>query len=122
MNKVLGEIPHYNLLREGVCPPYLVLINSFSKRYSMMGWRIGWMEASEEVITATLKVHTNLTHNLGRFHQQVAGPLLNDPDVEAEIGAHARQIEAQLSTLVGAIPAAETELTCERLQQQKVIS
>jgi aspartate/methionine/tyrosine aminotransferase len=94
---------HYNLLCEGEWPPYLVLINSFSKHYAMMGWRLGWMAAAEPIISAALKVHTNLTLNLGNFHQQVAGTLLNDPEVEAEVAGHALQIERQLGTLAGAL-------------------
>jgi aspartate/methionine/tyrosine aminotransferase len=94
---------HYNLLHESEWPPYLVLINSFSKRYSMMGWRLGWMAGPEAIITAAVKAHTNLTLNLVGFHQTVAGSLLNDPAVEAETAAHVQQIERQLNALSNAL-------------------
>lgn len=90
---------HYNLLCEGEWPPYLIMINSFSKRYAMMGWRLGWIAGSEAVINAAVKAHTNLTLNLVGFHQQVAGALLNDLEVEAETAAHVLQIERQLKSL-----------------------
>lgn len=94
---------HYNLLNEGSLPPYLVLINSFSKHYSMMGWRLGWMAASPAIIDAAVKVHTNLTLNLGNFHQDAAAVLLNDPSVDAEIERHVAQIERQMQQLAQAI-------------------
>ncbi len=95
----LFDKPHYNLLREGHWPPYLVLINSFSKRYAMMGWRLGWLAAAEAVVDAAIKVHTNLTLNLGSFHQEIAGTLLNDPEAETGLAGHTRQIQAQLEQL-----------------------
>jgi len=103
---VFGQ-PHYNLLCEASWPPYLVLINSFSKRYAMMGWRLGWMTAAEPVISAALKVHTNLTLNLGSFHQEVAGTLLNDSEVEQDTITHAGQIGRQLTILYEALEARE---------------
>lgn len=103
----LFEGTHYNLLREGAHPPYLVLLNSFSKRYSMMGWRLGWMVASEAVIAAALKVHTNLTLNLVAFQQEAASVLLNDPEVEADTAAHVRRIAVQIGDLYEALSAHE---------------
>lgn len=91
--------PHANLLHSGEWPPYLILLNSFSKRYAMMGWRIGWMAASEQVITEALKVHTNLTLNLNCFNQQVAGAILNNPGVNAEMNANMAQVNDQLIAL-----------------------
>lgn len=98
-----GGRSHYNLLREGNLPPYLVLINSFSKHYAMMGWRLGWMVASPVIIEAATKIHTNLTLNLGNFHQDAAAVLLNDPEVDAEIESHVAQIERQMGALASAI-------------------
>lgn len=95
----LGQKEHNNLLKDGAFPERYVLINSFSKRFSMMGWRLGWMAASARIIEAALKVHTNLTLNLGSFHQYIAGTLLNDPEVEVEVARHAAQIDRQIQQL-----------------------
>ncbi|MEO6039825.1 MAG: pyridoxal phosphate-dependent aminotransferase [Saprospiraceae bacterium] len=94
---------HYNLLREGSWPAYLVSINSFSKHYAMMGWRLGWMAAAPEVIAAATKVHTNLTLNLGSFHQDAAATLLNDEAAEAETAVHREQIRRQVAHLAAAL-------------------
>ena len=33
----------------------LIVVNSFSKTYNMTGWRLGWAQASEHVITTMLQ-------------------------------------------------------------------
>ena len=39
---------------------YTVLVNSFSKRYSMTGWRVGYAVGDEEIISAMTKFQENV--------------------------------------------------------------
>jgi len=47
----------------------LVVIRSFSKAYNMTGFRIGYMAASPEIITATGRLQSHLTGNVCTFGQ-----------------------------------------------------
>ncbi|WGQ10945.1 pyridoxal phosphate-dependent aminotransferase [Pedobacter gandavensis] len=91
---------HINILTNyNKIPDNCLLINSFSKRYSMMGWRLGWVIAGEKIISNMTKVHTNLTLNLGVFHQDSASKILNDQNVESEIITHRKSIENNMIKL-----------------------
>jgi aspartate/methionine/tyrosine aminotransferase len=79
------------------------LINSFSKRYSMMGWRLGWVISNRDVIDGITKVHTNLTLNLGSFHQDAAASLLNDMEVEKEVQARVLQVARNVEIIAKAL-------------------
>jgi aspartate/methionine/tyrosine aminotransferase len=82
-----------------------VLINSFSKRYAMMGWRLGWIVSNREAINNALKIHTNLTLNLGSWHQEAAATVVNNADADAEIRSNVAQIEKNMHLLGQAILA-----------------
>lgn len=75
-----------------------LLINSFSKTFSMMGWRIGWIIGNAEAISQATKLHTNLTLNLAGFHQKAAASILNDPETESYCKDHIRQLEKNVSS------------------------
>ncbi|GGA93282.1 hypothetical protein GCM10011511_15860 [Puia dinghuensis] len=70
-----------------------VLINGFSKKFSMMGWRLGWTVGSKEYINNATKVHTNLTLNLGSFHQDCAATILNHESIDDYLRDHVKIIE-----------------------------
>jgi len=80
-----------------------VLINSFSKKFSMMGWRIGWTVGTKEYINNATKVHTNLTLNLGSFHQECAATILNHETIDEYLHDHVRIIENNIKILKAAL-------------------
>ena len=80
-----------------------VLINSFSKKFSMMGWRLGWTIGSREYILNATKVHTNLTLNLASLLQNSAATILNDPTIEKYFESNMRSIVQNINVLKGSL-------------------
>jgi aspartate/methionine/tyrosine aminotransferase len=66
-----------------------VMVNSFSKRYGMTGWRLGWMLAAPAVVAEATKAHTYLSLSLGTAIQEAAAGIVGDEAVEREVRAHA---------------------------------
>ncbi len=54
-----------------------IIINGFSKTYSMDGWRLGWTVASEEITRAILKVRQYTTVCVNTFIQHGAATALS---------------------------------------------
>ncbi len=66
-----------------------VMVNSFSKRYGMTGWRLGWMLATTAVVAEATKAHTYLSLSLGTAIQEAAAGIVGDEVVEREVRANA---------------------------------
>lgn len=95
---------HQNILStNNHIPKNCILINSFSKKYAMMGWRLGWIVAEEPVIVSATKIHTNLTLNLNSFNQDAASVLLNNEKVELQLKSNAKQIKENMEKLYSAL-------------------
>jgi len=56
-----------------------VEFHSFSKTYSMTGWRIGWMTGNKELIDAICKVKTNVDSGVPNMIQDAAIEALRGP-------------------------------------------
>lgn len=56
-----------------------LVINGFSKAYSMTGWRLGYVAAPKELISAMVRVHQNLTTCAVSFAQAGAVVALEGP-------------------------------------------
>jgi aminotransferase len=56
-----------------------LVINGFSKAYSMTGWRLGYVAAPKQLMSAMLKVHQNLTTCAASFAQAGAVAALQGP-------------------------------------------
>ena len=59
-----------------------VTINSFSKTYAMTGWRIGYLAASERLVSEMLKVAQYSITNVSAFIQKAAVTALTDSSVQ----------------------------------------
>lgn len=81
--------PHVPLLKEDPAAERTVMVNSFSKRYGMTGWRLGWLLAAPAVVTEATKAHTYLSLSLGTAIQEAAAGIVGDEAVEREVRAHA---------------------------------
>jgi aspartate/methionine/tyrosine aminotransferase len=75
----------------------VVMVNSFSKRFGMTGWRLGWLAASPEVAGYAAKAHTFMTLATGSLIQEAAAVALNDPASDREVERH--RLELQEKTL-----------------------
>lgn len=77
---VYGTSEHVNILR--VAPMLrnrTVIIDSFSKSHAMAGWRIGYLAAPPELVTAVANLQSHTTSNPNSIAQAVALALLEQP-------------------------------------------
>jgi aspartate/methionine/tyrosine aminotransferase len=95
---------HENVLQlDPMIDENCVLINSFSKRFSMMGYRLGWLVGSRSVIDCAVKLHTLLTLTLRSPEQHLAAKVLNDPETFHYLQANLISIKENVSALAKAI-------------------
>jgi aspartate/methionine/tyrosine aminotransferase len=80
-----------------------VVINSFSKYYSMTGWRLGWMVVPPHLAAAVERLQQNL-YICASHVSQVAG--LAALDCTAELDGHVRRYAANRQVLVRGLAAA----------------
>jgi aspartate/methionine/tyrosine aminotransferase len=74
-------------------PERTIIVNGFSKTYSMDGWRLGWTVASPEFTQALLKVRQYTTVCVNTFIQHGAAEALSGDQacVEEMVGAFAER-------------------------------
>jgi aspartate/methionine/tyrosine aminotransferase len=73
----------------------VVLANSFSKRFGMTGWRLGWLVGPPALVAEAVKAHTFVTLGVATLIQQAAATALADPQVEREVAVHAKRMRAR---------------------------
>ncbi len=71
--------PHVSISRYMQGSPYLLYVNSFSKSYSMTGWRVGYVAAQAPIIDACNRIHQYLLDCGTAFAQKGVVNLLRDP-------------------------------------------
>lgn len=78
-----------------------IIINGFSKTYSMDGWRLGWTVASEQLTRAILKVRQYTTVCVNTFIQHGAAVALSADQscVDMMVGEFAKRREILLKGL-----------------------
>jgi aspartate/methionine/tyrosine aminotransferase len=81
----------------------VVVLNSFSKYFSMTGWRVGWMVAPEPVIAVVERLAQNLTICPPHVAQVAALAAL---DAEDELQGHVRAYAANRALLMEELPRA----------------
>jgi aspartate/methionine/tyrosine aminotransferase len=69
------------------------VLNGFSKRYAMTGWRLGWLIAPEAYVNAIQRVQQNLYISAPDFAQHAGIAALREanPDAERMRGAYERR-------------------------------
>lgn len=69
-----------------------IMVNSFSKRFGMTGWRLGWLVAAPDVVALATKAHSFISLATGTLIQEAAAIILNDPEIEKGIRANTRKL------------------------------
>jgi len=54
---IFAGVKHHSFLSFPEAKKWVIMINSFSKTYSMTGWRVGYLVAEKEVLVQILKYH-----------------------------------------------------------------
>ncbi|MFC2061883.1 pyridoxal phosphate-dependent aminotransferase [Elusimicrobiota bacterium] len=70
-----------------------IIVNGLSKAYSMTGWRIGYIAANSEVISACSKLQSHSTSNPTSFAQAGAVTALNSPKGTEAIAAMVKEFK-----------------------------
>jgi aspartate/methionine/tyrosine aminotransferase len=83
--------------------PGAVVINSFSKYWSMTGWRVGWMVLPEDLIRPVERLAQNLFISAPGISQVAA---LAAFDAEDELRGHLARYAANRALLLDALPKA----------------
>lgn len=73
----------------------VVMVNSFSKRFGMTGWRLGWLLAPPDVVAEAAKAHTFQSLATGTLVQEAAAEALADPESDAEVRGHCEALQAK---------------------------
>lgn len=75
----------------GAAPDHVILISSFSKTYSMTGWRLGWLLGPRDVVDKVIALQSHATSNPTTFAMYGALAALEgaEDDVRAMIDAFA---------------------------------
>jgi aminotransferase len=73
----------------------VILVNSFSKRFGMTGWRLGWMLAAPEIVAEAAKAHTFQCLASGTLAQEAAAEALADPAGDDEVREHCTALQAK---------------------------
>jgi aspartate/methionine/tyrosine aminotransferase len=64
--------------------PRTVVINGFSKKYSMTGWRLGWVAADQALVAAMIRIHQYTTVCATTFAQWGAYAAVTGPQDEVQ--------------------------------------
>ncbi len=80
-----------------------VVIGSFSKFFSMTGWRVGWAVLPEELVRPIELILANVTLCAPAI-SQVAALAAFTPDAERELRAHVRRYAANRELLLRRLP------------------
>lgn len=59
-----------------------IIVNGFSKKYSMTGWRLGWICSNRELMSAMIRIHQYTTVCVTTFAQYGAVEALTGPQDE----------------------------------------
>lgn len=70
---------HFSLGSVEELKDYVITVNSFSKTYSMTGWRVGYAVGPESVIQPMVKLQENLSSCVNSAAQQACIEALNGP-------------------------------------------
>lgn len=95
-----GTVPEATALASN---PDAIVINSFSKYYSMTGWRIGWMIAPHEMVRPIERLAQNLFISVPTLSQIAAVEAFDaTPELESNFAVY----RANRDVLMGGLPGA----------------
>jgi aspartate/methionine/tyrosine aminotransferase len=90
------------LATAAACSPHAIVINSFSKYFSMTGWRIGWMVLPEDLIRPVERLAQNLFISAPHIAQVAAEAAF---DCTGELEANVARYRRSRDLLLRGLPA-----------------
>ncbi len=83
--------------------PHAIVVNSFSKYFSMTGWRVGWLVVPEELVRPIERLAQNFFISVPTLSQYAALAAFECRD---ELDAHVARYKANRDLLMAGLPAA----------------
>jgi aspartate/methionine/tyrosine aminotransferase len=80
-----------------------IVVNSFSKYFSMTGWRVGWLVVPPDLVRPIERLSQNFFISVPTLSQHVALAAL---ECRAELDGHVRRYRANRDLLLSGLPAA----------------
>jgi len=84
---IFDDARHFSLGSIPAIKELVVTVNGMSKAYSMTGWRIGFLGAREDIVSAAAKVQGQVTSNASSISQYAALAALTGPEDELRMMA-----------------------------------
>ena len=83
-----------------------IIVNGFSKKYSMTGWRLGWIASDKDLVSAMIRIHQYTTVCVTTFAQYGATEALTGPQDEinrmiAEFDRRRNLVYTELTNMPG---------------------
>src|SRR5437764_9352341 len=82
---------------------HAIVVNSFSKYFSMTGWRVGWLIVPEELVRPIERLTQNFFISVPTLSQHAALAAFDGRD---ELDGHVRRYKANSDLLMAGLPAA----------------
>jgi len=83
----------------------VIVVDGFSKRYAMTGFRLGWIALPERVAAPARAIQQNLTISANAFVQAAGLAVLRDPAMGAQLAAWVAELGARRNALVHGLRA-----------------
>ena len=92
---------------------HTIVVNGFSKAYSMTGWRLGYTASTPEIAKAMGSLQSHATSNPNSMAQYAGVVALNDPQAAGEIAKMVQAFDGRRVDMVERINAIEG-LSCRK--------
>jgi len=100
---IFNKQSHTTILKTCKNLKNLIVVNSFSKRLGITGWRLGWLVASEEFTTQAVKAHTFHCLAVNTLIQTAVAMVMNDQEVIDEIQNNGLLLEKNMTNFFSLI-------------------
>jgi len=97
-----------------------IVLNGVAKTYAMTGWRVGWMIAPADVVTAATNLQSHLTSNVANVSQCAAVAAVVCPTPQGAFYAYPSVAGVLGRTIRGVTPTTSAELATLILDQVEV--
>lgn len=84
---IFDDARHFSIGSISAIKELVVTVNGMSKAYSMTGWRIGFLGARQDIVSAAAKVQGQVTSNASSISQYAALAALTGPEDELRMMA-----------------------------------
>ena len=100
---VFDKNVHYSIASEASCFNNIISVFSFSKKYSMTGWRVGYLVAAKEILNNILKLSQFSITCMSIINQKAALSALKDPEVNIYANHMRKEYERRKNLILNCI-------------------